>query len=987
MEKVNEYTYNAIVFFVLDEFLPSYYAASKVKEENVRKYLHEYFRKESKQVHSLWNCLRRGIKHDIVIFLKTNLPKLPLGFIYHLAFELFRYQSILNNVKVEKDHNDYINISSEIFDAAKRLTFTNPYFDMVSVSRAFISFDGDCCELHSIYGDELHFIRFDQLNKFDKEAIKSRQFPSFIQFATHGTSLLWHHQVGMDHLRVFPPGKCVLPTQTKTNRSLLVIGSFLLYNNYIIDIHHVIAVDVVDNLCSNGCQSFAILIEGSLSSIQGLDRSVSNRNGKTMDGKSQYDGNSGNESEEKELSDSEDEQIRLGRQPANASCQRRFYVVFGLTQYEMVSIENIIPLQNLFLDQRPCGLLYQERNIAVVYGTNGLLGVINLVEKESLPIDSEMKHPNIESKECHGVFFQSLTKDYENPILKTNSTNFTNQSNHLNNATITAVTFTPGFGILVSGDSFGCICVWNLYTTHSDIYEHPLIASYQLNTNKNQEMMSKNVDDTLYHQIHSLSISTTGKLIAVGLFDRCLLLSINTETSTIIMKGFLDIVTHLRANYHVRFTCRGQIVIWRIMNSKGFKMSFEGTASDDDEVDVSQQTNTHRQDAIQLGINRDYVDNEHGSSITTWIHYVDECDYDYQPMPFVIKQSNENVVMSKYASIHSNNGIGSSISSSFEESSETFTIKLFHQQHTSKLSSHRNDKEFPFLRVSRIRSNTEFSNITQLVEQQPQQQVTTHKRDNSLLLSDEERDTYLLALMHTSFERELIQRFVHGSSITYKNVIPIISIVLAAQETPSIGLISSCLDIDTMTVMERIEMYLSSIFQISNTVVSIKEGKKKFLQWLSSPIHCGNEFAIDISIGHNYLCALYLKYCGNKSVAVEHSFQEYLRMYGSFHLRKCSRGLRQLTSQIRKIDETANIRGTIPRQVGYIVGLTEIYARRVGLCGRLPSEIGELIHLRVLSMGNNQICGEIPSSFVNLIHLQRIVLHQNRLTGKVPECM
>jgi Leucine-rich repeat (LRR) protein len=116
---------------------------------------------------------------------------------------------------------------------------------------------------------------------------------------------------------------------------------------------------------------------------------------------------------------------------------------------------------------------------------------------------------------------------------------------------------------------------------------------------------------------------------------------------------------------------------------------------------------------------------------------------------------------------------------------------------------------------------------------------------------------------------------------------------------------------------------------------------------------------------------------------VEHPWQEYLKANGPSHLRRASRGLRLLTGQIRKIDETANIKGTLPRQLGFIVGLQEIYARRVGLIGRLPHELGELDQLRVLSMGNNQLCGELPASLGKLKHLQRIVLHQNKLTGQV----
>ena len=98
---------------------------------------------------------------------------------------------------------------------------------------------------------------------------------------------------------------------------------------------------------------------------------------------------------------------------------------------------------------------------------------------------------------------------------------------------------------------------------------------------------------------------------------------------------------------------------------------------------------------------------------------------------------------------------------------------------------------------------------------------------------------------------------------------------------------------------------------------------------------------------------------------------------------------------MRKIDETAQLRGTLPRQLGYVSGLQvraepyvglhlgpisgppnssyqgpyptrlppcllirclqEIYARRVGLTGRLPAELGLLRQLRVLSMGNNMV--------------------------------
>jgi hypothetical protein len=109
----------------------------------------------------------------------------------------------------------------------------------------------------------------------------------------------------------------------------------------------------------------------------------------------------------------------------------------------------------------------------------------------------------------------------------------------------------------------------------------------------------------------------------------------------------------------------------------------------------------------------------------------------------------------------------------------------------------------------------------------------------------------------------------------------------------------------------------------------------------------GISFHLDVSAGHNAMAALFLAYAGCKSVAIEHRFHQYFRMNGPSHLRSCSRGLRQLTVGIRKIDETASLKNTIPRQIGFISGLQEIYARRVGLTGRIPPELCMLRELRV----------------------------------------
>eukprot|EP01038_Epipyxis_sp_PR26KG_P011227 gene11227-15067_t len=233
--------------------------------------------------------------------------------------------------------------------------------------------------------------------------------------------------------------------------------------------------------------------------------------------------------------------------------------------------------------------------------------------------------------------------------------------------------------------------------------------------------------------------------------------------------------------------------------------------------------------------------------------------------------------------------------------------------------------------------------------------------------------------------------FIYDSSEEFKRVKLILAIYGALMDQPYIGLIAAAADISYEETLNIVAETFRDMLEIIGTgekcIFSFKQPYKSLINWLGSEDchRIGKDFWIDFSIGHNKLCALYLRFCGNKSVAVEHPWQEYLRNYGTHHLRHSSRGLRDLTRHIRKLDETAGIKGFIPSQIGYISGLQEIYARRVGLCGRIPRELGELNQLRVLSMGNNHLCGEIPLSLGSLKNLQRIVLHQNKLQGTVPD--
>lgn len=250
--------------------------------------------------------------------------------------------------------------------------------------------------------------------------------------------------------------------------------------------------------------------------------------------------------------------------------------------------------------------------------------------------------------------------------------------------------------------------------------------------------------------------------------------------------------------------------------------------------------------------------------------------------------------------------------------------------------------------------------------------------------------------------------FHHDRSELFLKWKRLFAILAAFFQSPSLQLVSTILEISLIELENFLSIELKEICLIvpnypnttatatttpmhrNSYLIILKDEYKGFFKWLTNntiPYRIGQEFWIDISLGHNLLTAFYLKHFGNKSVAIENTWCNYLQVYGSSHLRKSSRGLKLLTTMIRKIDETANIKHFLPHQIGYVSGLQEIYARRVGLSGKLPNTLGELKYLRVLSMGNNSLTGELPQSLGNLKLLQRIVLHQNNLIGNVPNSL
>ena len=135
--------------------------------------------------------------------------------------------------------------------------------------------------------------------------------------------------------------------------------------------------------------------------------------------------------------------------------------------------------------------------------------------------------------------------------------------------------------------------------------------------------------------------------------------------------------------------------------------------------------------------------------------------------------------------------------------------------------------------------------------------------------------------------RAMMKIFKHEGSREFKSVKTVLAIFCAALQPPSASLIAAALEdemgktavVDLFLTTLSILFYLkvdadSSQIALSPTtewgyaVISLTPEFSGLAKWLTStaPERMGKEFWIDASIGHNFLCALYLKYCGNKSV-------------------------------------------------------------------------------------------------------------------------
>ncbi len=76
--------------------------------------------------------------------------------------------------------------------------------------------------------------------------------------------------------------------------------------------------------------------------------------------------------------------------------------------------------------------------------------------------------------------------------------------------------------------------------------------------------------------------------------------------------------------------------------------------------------------------------------------------------------------------------------------------------------------------------------------------------------------------------------------------------------------------------------------------------------------------------------------------------------------------------------------GSIPSELGSLNDLTILYLSNNQLSGSIPPELGSLANLQTLELGWNQLDGSIPPELGNLLGLQALALNSNQLSGSIP---
>lgn len=79
-----------------------------------------------------------------------------------------------------------------------------------------------------------------------------------------------------------------------------------------------------------------------------------------------------------------------------------------------------------------------------------------------------------------------------------------------------------------------------------------------------------------------------------------------------------------------------------------------------------------------------------------------------------------------------------------------------------------------------------------------------------------------------------------------------------------------------------------------------------------------------------------------------------------------------------------NLNGTIPKEMGNLTGLINLYLYSNTLSGSIPVEIGQLTNLVNLHLYANRLSGNIPPELSQLTSLKQLFLYSNQFSGSIP---
>jgi len=94
---------------------------------------------------------------------------------------------------------------------------------------------------------------------------------------------------------------------------------------------------------------------------------------------------------------------------------------------------------------------------------------------------------------------------------------------------------------------------------------------------------------------------------------------------------------------------------------------------------------------------------------------------------------------------------------------------------------------------------------------------------------------------------------------------------------------------------------------------------------------------------------------------------------------------RNKDSVIKVLWQGKGLIGSIPKEIGNLGNLTELWLNLNKLSGSIPTEIGNLKNLRQLRLSFNKLSGSIPTEIGNLENIENILLSDNEISGSIPK--